>query len=193
MISTKKLKIEIMGLTPEQRKIKIIKLRDKHINYFQTEDKINALYIPKMAYRPSGKDELHISFFPSELEKEENIYTEFVSIDYLPEDPKRTLYLLKFNPHWKSEYELITSNSGFQRHLIPVNELKVVNDLTINNIIDSIYPKLDYDKTLNLSKSIESFNIVDPEATNLSLLIDKLENINQTLITLTKVINKFNK
>jgi hypothetical protein len=29
----------------------------------------HALYIPKMAYRPPGKDELHVSFFPSELEK----------------------------------------------------------------------------------------------------------------------------
>ena len=82
-----------------------------------------------MAYRPSGKDELHVSFFPSELEKEEDVYTEFVSIDYVSEDPKRSLYLLHYNPHWKSEYELITSNSGFQRHMIPVSELKVVNDV----------------------------------------------------------------
>ena len=33
-----------------------------------------------------------LAFFPSELEKEEDIYTEFVSIDYDSEDPKRTLY-----------------------------------------------------------------------------------------------------
>ena len=32
-----------------------------------------------MAYRPSGKDELHVSFFPSELQKDKDIYTEFVS------------------------------------------------------------------------------------------------------------------
>ena len=119
-----------MGLTPSERKIKVAKLKEQHEDYFQTEGKINALYIPKMAYRPSGKDELYISFFPSELEKEIDVYTEFVSIDYDSEDPKRTLYLLKYNPHWKSEYELITSNSGFQRHMVPVNELKVINDIT---------------------------------------------------------------
>ena len=69
-----------MGLTPDQRKSKVAKLREEHEDYFQKESKLDALYIPKMAYRPKGKDELHVSFFPSELEKEENIYTEFVSI-----------------------------------------------------------------------------------------------------------------
>ena len=83
-----------------------------------------------MAYRPTGKDELHVSFFPSELEKGQDIYTEFVSIEYDTEDPKRTLYLIKHNPHWKEEYELITSSSGFERHIIPASELKVINDVT---------------------------------------------------------------
>ena len=118
-----------MAISTAERKKRVSDLRQLHENYFQSEGKINALYIPKMAYRPSGKDELHVSFFPSELEKEEDIYTEFVSIDYVSEDPKRSLYLLHYNPHWRSEYELTTSNSGFQRHMIPVSELKVVNDV----------------------------------------------------------------
>jgi len=67
MINTKKLNREVMGLTPAERKAKVTKLREEHEDYFQTEGKINALYIPKMAYRPSGKDELHVSFFPSEI------------------------------------------------------------------------------------------------------------------------------
>jgi len=125
MISTKN---KIM--TPSERKEKVGKLREEHEDYFQTIGNIKALYIPKMAYRPSGKDELYVSFFPSELEKGEDIYTEFVSINYESEDPKRTLYLHKHNPHWKQEYELITSNSGFERHLIPVSELQIINDVT---------------------------------------------------------------
>ncbi len=168
-----------MGLTPEQRKIKVAKLKEEHEDYFQTEGKINALYIPKMAYRPTGKDDLHVSFFPSELEKNEDIYTEFVSIDYESEDPKRTLYLVKYNPHWKDEYEMITSSSGFQRHIIPVSELKVINDVTSRSgsqIIDFANP--------NLPNPDE--NIVSKD----SKLIDKLEDINQSIITLTKVINK---
>jgi hypothetical protein len=177
-----------MGLTPQQRKEKVLNLKTMHEDYFQTEGKINALYIPKMAYRPSGKDELHVSFFPSELEKESDIYTEFVSIDYDSEDPKRTLYLLHYNPHWKSEYELVTSNSGFQRHLIPVSELKVINDITSKNIK---LPLLKEKLNLGMQqKKLELFNIADPEATTSSLTVDKLEEINQTLITLTKVITK---
>lgn len=125
MISTKN---KIM--TPTERKAKVAKLREEHEDYFQKSGNNNALYIPKMAYRPSGKDDLHVSFFPSELEKGDDIYTEFVSIVYDSEDPKRTLYLHKYNKHWKEEYELITSNSGFERHLIPVSELQVINDVT---------------------------------------------------------------
>ena len=145
MISTKNINKNKMGLTPEQRKTKVAKLREEHEDYFQTEGKINALYIPKMAYRPTGKDDLHVSFFPSELEKSEDIYTEFVSIDYESEDPKRTLYLHRYNPHWKDEYEMITSSSGFQRHIIPVSELKVINDVTSRSgsqIIDFANPNL---------------------------------------------------
>ena len=82
-----------MGLTPAQRKEKVLKLKEEHQDYFDTITHDHLLYIPKMAYRPSGKDELHVSFFPSELEKEADVYTEFVSIDYDSEDPKRNLYL----------------------------------------------------------------------------------------------------
>ena len=117
-------------MTPQERKAKVQELRKEHENYFQTVGSINALYIPKMAYRPSGKDELHVSFFPSELQKGRDIYTEFVSIEYDSEDPKRTLYLLKHNANWNEEYEVVTSSSGFERHIVPVTELKVINDVT---------------------------------------------------------------
>lgn len=123
-------------MTPAERKQKIKELKKEHDKFFQAYP--NALYMPKMAYRPSGKDDLHISFFPSELEKGEDIYTEFVSIDYDSEDPLRTLYKYKNNPHWKEEYELVTSNSGFQRHLIPVSELQVINDLNSRTDQDKV-------------------------------------------------------
>lgn len=121
-------------MTPTERKAKIAKLREQHEDYFQTIGDINAVYIPKMAYRPSGKDELYVSFFPSELQKNGDIYTEFVSIEYDFEDPLRTLYFHKHNPHWKEEYELVTSNSGFERHLIPVSELTIMGDINSKNI-----------------------------------------------------------
>ena len=70
MINTKnQKKIINKTMTPTERKEKVAKLREEHEDYLQAIGDINALYIPKMAYRPSGKDDLHISFFPSELEK----------------------------------------------------------------------------------------------------------------------------
>ena len=188
MINTKNINNKDMGLTPAQRKQKVAKLKEEHQDYFDIHSNNNVLYIPKMAYRPSGKDDLHVSFFPSELEKEEDVYTEFVSIDYDSEDPKRTLYLHKYNPHWKEEYELITSNSGFQRHLIPVSELKVINDVTGRG----------FDKQTAIEEGLDHkdepqlhlFDIADPDATPSSDIVNKLDEINQSLITLTKVINK---
>jgi hypothetical protein len=190
-----------MAINTEERKKRSAELKEEHEDYFQISGNVNALYLPKMAYRPSGKDELHVTFFPSELEKEIDIYTEFVSIDYVCEDPKRTLYLVKHNPHWKTEYELITSNSGFTRHMIPVSELKVINDVTSRswNKETAIEEGMDHKGgSINTGIVDENlttlFDLPDPDLiAGTDLLAVKLEEINQTLITLTKVINKFNK
>tara|TARA_R100001463_G_scaffold78553_2_gene132855 strand:+ start:179 stop:679 length:501 start_codon:yes stop_codon:yes gene_type:complete len=165
-----------MGLTPTERKAKVAKLREEHEDYFQKESKINALYIPKMAYRPSGKDELHVSFFPSELEKGRNIYTEFVSIDYDTEDPKRTLYFLKHNAHWKEEYELVTSNSGFERHIVPVSELKIIND--VNSRRSPIKNKVELK---------DFIKVKDPEKRE---IVDVLIGIERALLSINKKLIK---
>ena len=168
MISTKN-----KLMTPTERKAKVSKLKEEHQDYFQKIGNVNALYIPKMAYRPSGKDDLHVSFFPSELEKKQDIYTEFVSIDYDSEDPKRTLYKHLYNPHWKEEYELITSNSGFERHLIPVSELTVIKDL--NTKSSKQEPK-------------KEFFLPDPDDTN--DITKVLQRIATALESIAKSINK---
>lgn len=183
-----------MAISVEERKRKVDDLRKDHEDYFQTMGIINAEFIPKMAHRPSGKDDLHLGFFPSELEKEVDIYTEFVSIDYASEDPKRTLYLLRHNPHWKEEFELIESNKGYKRHMVAVNELKVINDiLTRSNEKEA--PKGGVINTKSINENpLTLFDLPNPDQiSDTSLLVVKLEEINQTLITLTKVINKFNK
>ena len=172
MISSKK------SITPQERKDKVANLRLEHEDYFQTIGNINAAYIPKMAYRPSGKDELYISFFPSELEKECDVYTEFVSIIYESEDPKRTLYLHKFNPHWEEEYELVESRSGFQRHLVPVGELKVINDVTTRNVVEEVEP-------------LEPLTpIAPPINLDIKELVKVLEDINYTLQTISHTIKR---
>ena len=171
-----------MGLTPAQRKEKVAKLKEEHQEYFNISNLKNALYIPKMAYRPSGKDDLHVSFFPSELEKEADIYTEFVSIDYDSEDPKRTLYLLKYNPHWKEEYELITSSSGFERHIIPVSELKVINDVVSRKNKITTKPSETDEKIFNNMK------IPNPETER--DIVDVLKGIEKALLSINQKLIK---
>jgi hypothetical protein len=109
-------------------KEKIANLREKHQAIFDAVNLPNALFFPKMAYRPSGKDELYISFFASELKREGDIYTEFVGRDYVPEDGNRTLWMWRYNPHWDEEYETTEPNDvGHVRYLVPVSELVKVN------------------------------------------------------------------
>jgi len=162
-------------MTPQERKSKIAILRQMHEDYFQKDGIINALYIPKMAYRPQGKDDKYISFFPSELEKEEDIYTEFVSIEYDAEDPKRTLYLHKYNPHWKEEYELVKSKSGFERHLIPVGELKVIDKLV------SASPHAPKILELDLLKNPDDYDAIDKILAKLGDINITLNKINDTI------------
>jgi len=155
MISTKEKK-----MTPEERKTKVLELCKEHDDYLDTL-KGDPLYIPKMAYRPSGKDDLHISFFPSELEKEKDIYTEFVSMQYESEDPKRTLYLCEYNKNWREDYELVESNAGFQTHLVPVSDLKIINDVNSRNAAQSQdYEDIDLDEpkgsNFHISSGIEA-------------------------------------
>ena len=164
MITTK-----IKKMSPEERKAKVNDLRKQHVSL-----KSDDLYIPKMAYRPSGKDELYVSFFPSELQKNKDIYTEFVSIEYNSEDPKRTLYLWKYNPNWKEDYELVVSNSGFERHIIPVSTLKIISDINTKKKEEQI---------INLD---ELANLPNPDDKNqieiyLGRIANALENIHEQL------------
>lgn len=156
MITTKnKTNEKELKMTPQERKDKVKVLLDEHQEYFRLNDIVDPAFIPKMAYRPKDKDEKYLSFFTSELENNKEIYTEFVSVDYDSEDPLRTLYMLPFNPHWKEEYEMITSSSGFQRHLVPTAELKVIND------IKSRTPKKEVKK--KEIKSIKDFGLMNPD------------------------------
>lgn len=99
----------------------LVKHHDWKFKLIQEED---PLFIPKCAYVPRGKGELHIGFFLSELTKGKDIYTEFTSIDLEPEDPQRMLYKWRFNPHFEEEYDKTepAANNSF-RYLVPVSEL----------------------------------------------------------------------
>ena len=106
------------------RKEKTEELMKYHQKVFNALGVSNPLYIPKCAYRPYGKDELHMGFFKSELSRDQDIYTEYTSISLESEDPTRTLYKWKYNPFYDEEYETTEPNGqGHVRYLIPVSEL----------------------------------------------------------------------
>jgi hypothetical protein len=121
-------------LTPDERKERIALLFKHHEEFFKKEGISKPLFMPKMAYVPEGKDDKCITFFTSELEQSEkfdtpkDIYVEFADIMYNSEDPDRGLYKWKFNPHWRTEYDIVTSKAGYERYAIPIDELHFVTD-----------------------------------------------------------------
>lgn len=146
----------------EDKRSKIAKLREKHQPVFEALGVPDAVFIPKMAYKPAGKDEKHLGFFPSELGKEADIYTEFVSRENNSEDPERTLYKLRHNPHYATEYEQTLPKTPGEtssiRYLVPVSELVVVDSDRILGNQGAPVQNIQTQQT-----QFESFPIIDPE------------------------------
>lgn len=117
------------GLTttgnPEDKRERLRLMREFHRPTFETLGIPEALFIPKLAYKPNGKNEKHLAFFASELAKGQDIYTEFADSEYDPQDPERRLYKWRFNANYKEEYEVSETN-GTVRYYIPVAELILV-------------------------------------------------------------------
>lgn len=111
-------------LTTAERRDKTEKLIKEHQWKFEVIKEDHPLFIPKSAYIPRGKNEHFVSFFPSELSRQQDIYLEFVSYDLLPEDPNRTLYKLRPNMYYDEEYEK-TEGDNF-RYLVPIKELEKI-------------------------------------------------------------------
>lgn len=114
------------------RKARVKELEQKHLKLFKLENLEKApKFIPKMAYMPKSGDERVISFFPSEIMGGQDIYTEFVSRDLVPEDSERRLWKWPFNPEYDSEYAKTDPHpaTGHQQYLIPVAELIDVAEL----------------------------------------------------------------
>ena len=125
------------------KKTKISLLLDHHRPMLTRMGITNPHYCPKMAYMDRG--ERVVSFFPSEIERGEDIFTEFVSRDYDSEDETRTLYRWKYNPHYASEYRVTEPHSANHtiRYIIPVAELFAVE---------------------NSNDSIDDFEMPDPDS-----------------------------
>lgn len=125
-------------VTPEDRRERLRNLRDFHHQTFIDLGVPEALFIPKLAYKPQGKQEKHIGLFASEIARGLDIYTEQASADLVPEDPDRTLYKWRFNPNYKEEYETL-ENNGTVRYMIPVSELILIKSYTPETLEEDKY------------------------------------------------------
>ena len=126
-LSTKNLSSTGGGKPTKRDKIKALALHHKEL--FKKENVSNPKFIPRMSYKHKG--EQIIGFYAKEIYGESDIYTEFCSRDYSPEDPKRTLWKWVYNPEYKTEYAQSEPHpaTGDRRFLIPVDELISVNEL----------------------------------------------------------------
>jgi hypothetical protein len=110
-------------ISGEERKAKVAELRKTHQPVFDALGEPEALFYPKLAYKPEGKDDPHMAFFVSELRRGVDIYTEFVGSNCDSEDPDRTLWKWNYNPHWQEEYDNTEGiDNGPLRYLVPVSE-----------------------------------------------------------------------
>jgi hypothetical protein len=130
------------GSKPTGKKAKIADLKEKHQPLFEAEGVTSPKWIPKMAYMPKAGADRVIALFPSEISGGTDVYTEFVSADYDPEDPERTLWKWEYNPHYDEEYEKTAPHpvSGHCRYLIPCDELINVAEIHQGNV-DNATPK----------------------------------------------------
>jgi hypothetical protein len=175
------------------KKTKIANLMEKHTPLFASEgvEKGKVKFIPKMAYIPAAGAERVIAFFPSEMSGNQDIYTEFVSKDYDPEDPERRLWKWSYNPHYEAEYETTQPHpvSGHCRYLIPVDELIDVAEAHQNGAAS---PAVEEEKsTMNFDdlpdpdedQPIASLTIRDKAAIDWKLPVSKKKWLNELITT----------
>ena len=165
---------------PTDKREIIKELRKFHQPTLDKNSLSDVNFIPKMAYRPHGKTDLHIAFFASEMNKGDDIYVEFTSKELVPEDPERRLYRWRFNPHYEEEYSKTEPNpqTGHVRYLVPVEELQVIERMNEDKAPEQI--KLDFDDLPDASDDLpmDQMTIRDYAAIHMKKPISKKEWLN---------------
>lgn len=90
-----------------------------------------------------GTREACVRFFPNELNSGNDYYTELFDWDQYYFTPNhRTLYKLKFNPHWKSEpekyVEVPSDKLPTSTYAVRLSDLEIVNKSDITAIIPTV-------------------------------------------------------
>lgn len=163
---------------PEDKKERMKLLRKLHESTFEKLGIPDALFIPKLAYKPAGKNELYLAFFASELAKGQDIYTEFADAEYEPQDPERRLYKWRYNPNYKEEYEVL-DGKGIVRYLIPTAELILVKanppeTLVEENVNGQLYlPAKNENKNFLMQEIKEDLSLKEASLRDLAAILWK--------------------
>lgn len=119
----------------EQRKKQVETLKSHWKEVFETLGLSKAYYYPKPVMRVSG-EEPFINLFPTELEDPNGVYTEVVDFSLNPES-ERKLLRFRHNPHYKDEYELMSTRIGDQ-YKIPFDEFEEIKIARPKNPITTL-------------------------------------------------------
>ena len=106
-------------------------LKKRHVNIFRKLGVDQPYFSVKLPYARKGKSECVVSFFPSELTAGDDIYIELTDGDYNPIYTEPVLYRLRYNPFFKTEYEMVppdpTKAKSYERYLVNFAELELVS------------------------------------------------------------------
>ena len=105
-------------------------LKRRHDLTFKKMGLTSPYFALKLPYSRKGKSECVVGFFPSELSAGDDIYLELTDADYNPIYSEPVLYRLRYNPFFKTEYELVTPDptrpKSTERYLVNFAELELV-------------------------------------------------------------------
>jgi len=153
------------------RRSVISDLKEKHFRLLQQENiEGTPKFIPKYAYTPKSSTQRVIAFFLSEILGGQDIYTEFVSKELVPEDSERTLWKWDFNPEFETAYEKSEPHpaTGHCRYIVPVTEL--INVATGERVVEQkSQPNWEIPEPEEIHEEIEEFD--EPTGNQLELEI----------------------
>lgn len=167
------------------KKARMQNLVEYHRKTFEALGVDDPFFVPTMAYKPYTKTELHVSLFPSQLKKGQDIYTEFVNKEFEPETEERTLYKWTYNKYWEEEYDSVElENSSDRRYLVPVSELEAVAVTTANKTDESSIISFDtFDEIMDPDEDcpLERITLRDLAAIMLNKPVSRKKWLNQII------------
>lgn len=156
-------------MNKEERKEKIAELRKYHEGILGTIK--DAYFACKHAHYPDDMpDEKCIGLFASEIGKGDDVYLEFVTMDYTPSDSTRRLYVWRHQSDYVTRYK---QNKKTGQYLIPVAELHVVSTIHDNRIepeLESEAPKI-YTKTETIEVTYKELTYVGLSGARIKLTL----------------------